>query len=266
MKVGLVAKVEAKLAVLTARRIIRMLAGEDLLLERRLAQMLGRPPAPAASFKKADAVVAVGGDGTVLLAQRLASGVPVLGIHIAGRGFLADVELKDLGKAIKALKAGLLEVIERERLASSVGRKKLPDALNDIVVSRGDVGKTIDIRVKVNGKNAMEMKGDGVIVSTPTGSTAYGRVAGGPVVDPMLRVSIVVPVSPADLGQAPLVVRQDAEIVVELTKAAKPALVSVDGVQESRLSTGEKLVIWHSDSPGRFFSWGDFYLKLKERL
>ncbi|MEW6222522.1 MAG: NAD(+)/NADH kinase [Candidatus Hadarchaeota archaeon] len=266
MRVGLAAKVEAKLALLTVRKIIKMLSGEELLFERRLSEKLGKPPASTASFRKADAVVAVGGDGTVLLAQRLASGVPVLGIHVAGRGFLADVEIQDLDRAIKALKAGRLEVVERERLAVTVGKKKLPDALNDVVVSRGDVGKTIDIRVKVDGENAMEMKGDGVIVSTPTGSTAYGRVAGGPVVDPRLRVSIIVPVSPADLGQAPMVVHQDSEIVVELTEAVKPALVSVDGVQEARLSTGEKLIIGRSDFPGRFFSWGDFYLKLKERL
>lgn len=265
MRVGIVAKVEHPRVVQVVRKIMKTLEGEEVLLERRLAKKLKRPPSSPDSFRKADAVVAAGGDGTVLLAQKLASGVPVLGVHLAGRGFLADVEMKDLEKAMKALKSGKLRAVERQRLAPRVGKKRLPQALNDVVICRADAGRTVKLRVSVNGRAVMETKGDGVIVSTPTGSTAYARSAGGPVLDPSSEANLVVPVCPVDSRLTPLAVHRDSKVVVEVT-GERAALVCIDGEQEASLSVGEKLVISRSEVPAHFLEWGDFHRKLKERL
>jgi NAD+ kinase len=264
MKVGIVAKVGFPLAVQVAKKIIKLLAGEDILVEKKLAEKLGRQGSSPASMAKSDAVVAVGGDGTVLLAQRLASGAPVLGVHVAGRGFMAEVDLKDLNKAMKSLRSKQLSVVEKQMLAAAIGKRSLPDALNDVVVCRADIGRTVEFKVEVDEKTVMKFKGDALIVATPTGSTAYARAAGGPVVDPSSEVILIVPVCPVNPRVAPLVVPQHSEILVEII-GPRPAVVCIDGENECGLSIGEKLTLHHSDSPARFFAWADFYRKLEER-
>jgi len=266
LRVGIVAKTEFPPALQAVRKILRMLAGEEALLDSRLAEKLGKRASSPDSFKNSDVIVAVGGDGTVLLAQRLASGVPVLGVHMAGRGFLADVEPKDLVRAIKAMKSGQLQVVERERLVATIKKRTLPHALNDVVVCHVDTGRTVDLRVSVDGGVVMEMKGDGVIVSTPTGSTAYARAAGGPVLDPFSEAILVVPVCPTQTRLHPLSVSADSKIAVEVTSPGRVARVNVDGNQAATISAGEKLVVRRSDVPARFFVWGEFYTKLRERL
>jgi NAD+ kinase len=261
-----VAKVAAPQSLQVVRKIMKGLGGEEILLERKLAERLRRPASPPDSFRKSDAVVAVGGDGTVLLAQSLASGVPVLGVHLAGRGFLADVELRDLGRAIKALKSGQLPVVERDRLAPVLKKRKLPQALNDIVVCHCDAGRTVDISVKAGAHVAMKMRGDGVIVATPTGSTAYARAAGGPVLDPCLEAVLIVPVCPTQPWLPPLVASMNSKIEVEVTSPDRAALVNVDGNQVASLSAGDRLLISRSEVPARFFAWGEFFTKLRERL
>ena len=263
MRIGIVAKAESPPALQAARKILRMLAGEEVLLDRRLAEKLGKRAGSSESFKKSDAVVAVGGDGTVLLAQRLASGVPVLGVHLAGRGFLADVEPGDVARAIKAVRLGQLKVVERERMATVIKKRKLPDALNDVVVCHADPGRTVDLKVSVDGKVVMKMKGDGAIISTPTGSTAYAHSAGGPVLNPNSATILIVPVCPTQPQLPAVLMPMRSKIEIEVT-SQRAALVNVDGNQVARLSAGQKLVVNRSEFPARFFVWKP-RAKLKER-
>jgi len=264
LRIGIVAKAEFPPALQASRKILRMLKGENVLLDRRLAEKLGKRASSPESFKKCDAVIAVGGDGTVLLAQRLASGVPVLGVHMAGRGFLADVEPTDMMRAVKAIVSGQLKVVERERLAATIKKRKLSDALNDVVVCHADPGRTVDIKVSVDKGEVLKMKGDGVIVATPTGSTAYAHAAGGPVLDPNSGVMLMVPVCPTQSNLPAVSVPMESEIEVEVT-SPRAALVNVDGNQVASLSTGQKLVVRRSEFPSRFFVWKKSHVKKGRR-
>jgi NAD+ kinase len=131
---------------------------------------------------------------------------------------------------------------------------------------RADVGRTVDFRVTVNGKLVMQAKGDGVIIATPTGSTAYAHAAGGPVLDPNIKAILLVPVCPTGSRLAPIVVPPSSEIEVKVTSLRRAALVNIDGKQEACLPAGEKLTVRRSEIPVRFFAWAEFYSKLKERL
>ncbi|MDI6642548.1 MAG: NAD(+)/NADH kinase [Candidatus Hodarchaeaceae archaeon] len=248
------------------REVVRALRGEEVLLEPSLARNLRKRPGTVQALRRSDAIITVGGDGTVLFAQRLAPNVPILGINLGGRGFLADVSPNDAQRALRMLRAGKLQLVERERLAAVARGRRLPDALNDVVVCSAQAGKTVALRVSIDGKLAMEVRGDGVIVATPTGSTAYAHAAGGPVIDPRLKVALVVPICPSHPGPSPLIAPVDSRIEVEPTQPGRDALVIVDGNPAAKLRYREKIKIHRSDNPARFFEWSEFYRKSREKL
>ena len=266
MRIGIIAHPEIPGALKLARRVLRLLIKEEVLLERRLAKTLGKRGVTARAFQKADAIVTIGGDGTVLFAQRQAPETPILGIDLGERGFLADVKPNEAQQALRMLVMGRLPIVEREKLVGEAAGKRLPDALNDAVLCSAKAGKTLTLRVSVDGKIAADVRGDGVIVATPTGSTAYALAAGGPVVDPRLKVFVVVPICPPHPKPNPLVVPIDSRIEIEPTRPERGAVVIVDGQIAAKLKPGEKATFHRSDKPARFFEWGEFYRKVREKL
>ncbi len=266
MRIGVVARPEIPGALKMVRKLMGLLAKEEIVLEPRLARTLRKRPGGVQALKKADAIITAGGDGTVLFAQRLAPNVPILGINFGGRGFLADVNPNEVQRALKLLLAGRLQLAERERLAAMAHNKRLPDALNDVVVCSAQVGKTVALRVSVNDKLAMEVRGDGVIVATPTGSTAYAHAAGGPIIDPRLRVILVVPICASQPRPNPLILPADSRVEVESIRPGRDALVIVDGNLATKLRYRERARVRRSDNPARFFEWGEFYHKTREKL
>lgn len=266
MRIGIIARTELPGALKLVRSVLRFLSKEEVLLERRVARKLGKRGVTARALQKADAIVTIGGDGTILFAQRQAPETPILGINLGGRGFLADVKPNEAQRALRMLVTGKLPIVEREKLVGEAAGKKLPDALNDVVVYSAKVGKTLTLRISVDGKLTSDVKGDGVIVATPTGSTAYALAAGGPVIDPRLKVFVVVPICPSYLNPNPLVVPIDSRIEIEPTRPERGAFVIVDGQIAAKLKPGEKAKFHRSDKPARFFEWGEFYCKVREKL
>ena len=266
MRIGIIAHPEIPGALKLARRVLRLLTKEEVLLERRLAKTLGKRGVTARAFQKVDAIVTIGGDGTVLFAQRQAPETPILGIDLGERGFLADVKPNEAQQALRMLVMGGLPIVEREKLVGEAAGKRLPDALNDAVLCSAKAGKTLTLRVSVDGKIAADVRGDGVIVATPTGSTAYALAAGGPVVDPRLKVFVVVPICPPHPKPNPLVVPIDSRIEIEPTRPERGAVVIVDGQVTAKLEPGEKATFHRSDKPALFFKWGEFYRKVREKL
>ena len=266
MRIGIVTHTEIPGVLKLARRVLRFLAKEEVLLERGLARKLGKRGVTARALQKADAIVTIGGDGTVLFAQRQAPETPILGINLGERGFLADVKPSEAQRALRMLVMGGLQIVERERLVGETAGKQLPDALNDAVVCSAKAGKTITLRVSVDGKVAVDMRGDGVIVATPIGSTAYALAAGGPVVDPRLKIFVVVPICPSHPRSNPLVVPIDSRIEIEPTRPERGAFVILDGQIAAKLEPGKKVTFYRSDKPARFFGWGEFYRKVREKL
>jgi NAD+ kinase len=193
-----------------------------------------------------DLLISVGGDGTLLSVVRrsISCKVPVLGVHAGKLGFLADLDLAELDRFIPMLIEGRYLVDERSMLEAHITTKKGSTrvvAFNDIVLSRPSISKMIHLEMHVNGRAFNTYFGDGVIISTPTGSTAYNLSAGGPMVLPNTQVFVLTPISPHSLTQRPVVLPRHFEIEVHTLE--QNALAIVDGQDMHEFSEGDTITI-----------------------
>jgi len=200
--------------------------------------------------ESADLIIAVGGDGTILRAASLARGHerPLLGINRGRLGFLADVSPDDMLTSLDRVLQG--DYSEESRLLldavvhSPDGKLRTATALNDVVLQRRDSGRMIDFETRIAGRYVNTHAGDGLIVATPTGSTAYSLSCGGPIIEPTLDVVAVVPICPHTLGDRPIVVPASHDIdVVLLPRGEAPAEVIVDGKSIGQLAPTDRLTI-----------------------
>ncbi len=186
--------------------------------------------------KKSDVLIALGGDGTMLMAARLIGrfGVPLLGVNLGKLGFLAEVSVSDMHDAILDVCAGRYSVEERIALTTT-GTKQTEHffALNEIVIDKGSSARVIELETYVNGDYLVTHSADGIIVTTPTGSTAYSLAAGGPIVAPTSNVITINPVSPHTLTARPVVVPDDSTIRIVVKSAAKQVHITADGQVEA---------------------------------
>jgi NAD+ kinase len=226
-----------------------------------------------------DLVVVLGGDGTLLAAARVFAklGTPILSVNLGSLGFLTEVRLSELYDTLDAwcLDCGTLD--ERAMLHSELWRNGARvcqhEALNDIVVSKGAIARMGQFSVEVDGKLAAAYRADGVIVSTPTGSTAYSLAANGPILEPSVDAHIITPVCPHLLTMRPLVVRGDARLKLTVTNSGEPNFLTVDGQEAIPIHVGDDLLCWRSDhkvkllriSPSSFFDVLRTKLKWGER-
>ena len=178
---------------------------------------------------KVDFLISVGGDGTLLSVVRKSYKYdkPVLGINLGTLGFLTDISMEQLPSFIKDLKKDIYKIDNRMMVEGSINLNKFV-AFNDIVISRKSISSMIKISAKIDGKHFNSYDGDGVIVSTPTGSTAYNLSVGGPIVHPLTDAFIVTPVAPHSLTQRPLVMPAEFEIEFKIIDN-QGAVVIVDG-------------------------------------
>ena len=204
-----------------------VVSAEEWLLEklgeRGSALFTDVPPA------QCDAIIAVGGDGTLLRANALAMqlDLPLLGINIGRVGFLTEVELDQLSHACELLANDTYQIEERMMLEASIdGHLSL--ALNDVVVSRGGYSRLIGMDARVNGELAGHYVADGLIVSTPTGSTGYSLSAGGPLVCPEVECMLLTPICAHSLQHRPIVTSAGQTITIQLTEE-RDAMISIDG-------------------------------------
>jgi NAD+ kinase len=180
-------------------------------------------------------VVLLGGDGTLLSAARVLarSDIPVIGVNLGSLGFLTEVTVKDLFSALDTADKGKASIEERAMLDCQIERDGTTvvsyDALNEIVVGKNTLSRLNSFEVNVDGVFVSNYKADGLIISTPTGSTAYSLAAGGPILTPAVEAFVITPVSPHSLTHRPLVVRDTVEIVIVVKAAKEGAFVSFDG-------------------------------------
>ena len=197
----------------------------------------------------ADAAICFGGDGTILHIAKQATryGVPVLGVNIGTMGFMAELECSELDM-LSRLATGHYTVDSRMMLDVTVTRERNiifhEQSLNDVVITKGAVARIVHLSVSCDDVLAMECGGDGVIVATPTGSTAYNLSAGGPIVEPEAHSILVTPICAHDMGSRCMVTSDKRTIRVELTKnARRNAYVSVDGGKALRMNIGDVATI-----------------------
>lgn len=197
----------------------------------------------------AELVICFGGDGTILHMAKSAAkrGVPVLGVNIGTMGFIAELESSELDKLANLVR-GEYTLESRMMLDVTVQREQdilFHDiCLNDVVVTKGTVARIVHLAVKCDGTTAMEMGGDGVILATPTGSTAYSLSAGGPIVEPEAQNIVITPICPHDMGSRCIMASDKRTITVEMARnTRRNAYLSVDGGKAIRLNMGDVVTV-----------------------
>jgi NAD+ kinase len=202
---------------------------------------------------RVDVMVAIGGDGTLLHAARHVAkrGVPLLGINRGRLGFLTDISPEHMLEAIDAILAGDYLEERRLMLSAQIGDGALHPklvALNDVVLQKGETGRMLDFVTTVDGSYVNAHRGDGLIVATPTGSTAYALSCGGPIIQPNVDALVMVPICPHTLSDRPLVLKLTSAIEVRVdTGAGSAAHVVCDGEDLGRIASGEILRIGLAD-------------------
>ncbi len=196
-----------------------------------------------------DLVIALGGDGTVLAGSRMFAdlGVPIMGVRLGKLGFLSEVEPAGVGAALQDLAKGRFRIEDRLMLESRLLRHgetlRRGSCLNDVVLSRGATLRAIEMEFEIDGEPVARYSGDGLIVSTPTGSTAYSLSAGGPILAPDLRAILVTPLCPHSLWIRPCVVGPESGIRVYLTRPAVNPVVVLDGQESWSIREGDELQV-----------------------
>jgi NAD+ kinase len=222
----------------------------------------------------AELLVTLGGDGSILRVARVAAtcGTPILGINLGRVGFLTEVGPDGWQKVLTQICNGEFWIEERMMLRATVSRGGTPtryaEALNDVVVGRGARARVVHLTISVDGGYLTTCVADGLIIATPTGSTAYALAAGGPVLSPQSRNILVVPIAPHLSMAHSLVLAEGA--TVQLTVAGRrPAVLTVDGEVQERLGKGDEVIIEASQHVARFARVQErnyFYKTLAERL
>lgn len=195
-----------------------------------------------------DFVIVLGGDGTLLSAARAVAptNIPILGVNLGSLGFLTEVPLPDLYPALDAVIADKCEVEVRSMIQAVLLRDghQLAEAhaLNDVVISKTTIARLASFDIFINGSFVSVYRGDGLIVSTPTGSTAYNLAAGGPILSPAIEGAVITPICPHSLSHRPLIVRDSVEIEIKVKSATDEAFLSIDGQVGVPVAEGDRLV------------------------
>lgn len=279
--IGIIGRMGSARVLETIRRLKRYLIGRHLhvILEDRIAEMLPGHNLQTSSRKLlgevCDLVIVVGGDGSMLGAARALAqhNVPVLGINRGSLGFLTDILPEQLESQISEVLAGNYTVEQRFLLETEVRRNGVPigrgDALNDVVLHPGKSTRMIEFELFIDGQFVYSLKADGLIIATPTGSTAYALSAGGPIMHPRLDAIVIVPMYPHTLSSRPIVVDADSELKVVIAEDMTIyPLVSCDGQNHVTCAPGDTLHIQRKPQKLRLLHPLDhnFYAVCRDKL
>jgi len=281
-KIAIIAKVHDPRCLGIAEELIEWLAerGVTACVEEHLSTQLRRTSAAESAqsseiARDAELVVVLGGDGTLIAAARLVGEreVPILGVNLGSLGFLTEITLDELYPSVERCLSGDFEVSERMMLLASVERGgkqvELHRVLNDVVINKGALARIVDMETSVNGQYLTTFKADGLIVSTPTGSTGYSLSANGPIIHPALDSISITPICPHTLTNRPLVVAADAHISIRLDSALDEAVfLTLDGQVGVKLVGGDLVQIRKAEHATRLIQsrTKDFFEVLRTKL
>jgi NAD+ kinase len=283
-KIGLITNNNKKKAVNIAIHVYEYLIERKinvlLLAEDNMPVKYKLPSVSSDDFSaSADAIISVGGDGTFLRAARYSfkRQIPVMGINVGNLGFLTEVNLKDYTTAIDDLLKGSYKIEERMLLEMVIqrGKRVIGDnngaftALNEFTLTRDMMSKIIDLEVIVNGLDVISFRADGIIIATPTGSTAYSLSAGGPIVEPMNESVIITPICAHSLFARSMVISPRNNLEIKLKSKNKNDILSVDGTKKDIfLYSGDILKINKSELKLKLITFNNniFFKVFKEKL
>jgi NAD+ kinase len=242
--------------------------GAKIFVEKNLDRLDGVDGVFSFDSPDIDVLIVVGGDGTLLRALHYLgeNDIPVMTVRMGRRGFLLDVSPLEVRQRVRDLLLGRYRVEEYLRLEASIGGKTLSPALNEIAIISMFYGRTKVIRLNIykDDQNLFSLDGDGVIIATPIGSTAYNLSAGGPILDPRSNAYVITPLAPVQLWLRPIVVPPDSQITVRVREDSQEAYVSIDGQEIEKVDPGRRVHIRRYRKPARIirFTEGWFYERL----
>jgi NAD+ kinase len=249
----------------------------DVLVEEGTAALVGADGFPVAAYRsigeRADLAIVLGGDGSMLTAARqlAESGVPLVGVNQGRLGFMTDLARDDMLDGMSDLLEGKFKSEQRILLEATVRRGDAivfqTQALNDVVVNKGDLGRMIEFAVSIDGEFIYNQRSDGLIIATPTGSTAYALSANGPILHPSVPGIALVPLCPHALSNRPITVSDDSRIEIVL-HAPHRARVHADGQEKFELEAGDRVSVARSSRSIRFLHplGYSYFAMLREKL
>jgi len=278
-RVGLIANSEKPASVSLVQRAAALIeqSGRSVFFDEMTAKLSGShhrsSPDAAALTAHVDLILVFGGDGTMLRIAREIQGstTPLLGINLGGLGFLTDIPSSDLDRALEQIWSGEFTVESRALIeaSGSCGERKIQTtALNDFVISRGLVSRLIELEVRVDSELLTRYRCDGLVVSSPTGSTAYSLSAGGAIVAPTAEVFTITPICPHTLSNRSVIVRLDSVIEVAVVSEKPETIFSADGQGECVLNAGDTVAIRQSRDSIRLVhpAGASFFQTLRQKL
>ena len=278
MKIGIIGKTNLKQTFDITKELCEWLneKGVEVYLEKELSKKIkSQKSATRAKIPElVDIILVLGGDGTFLSVARLACkhGTPILGVNLGGLGFLTEITVDEIYPMMERIIQGDYEIENRKMLSTTIKRGSenagTYDVLNDVVINKGAVARIIDLAIYIDGSHVTTYKADGIILSTPTGSTAYSLSAGGPIVSPGLPVIIVTPICPHTLTNRPLIVPSDVMIEIKVTPQEPDTYLTLDGQIGVKLRTGDIVEVRKSDTSAKLIKspFRDFFTILKTKL
>jgi len=272
MRAGLVSRTDREGALEVVRRIDEYLEskGVEVLMDTETALASDNPGKNTDLGEiEADFMVTVGGDGTILRTamQMREPGTPILGVNMGSRGFLTEVPPDKVEEALDRVIAGEYDIEDCLKLSSRnpALERTFPDCLNEVLVASSLPSKALDMRISVDGKEVLDIQGDGIIVATPVGSTAYNLSARGSILSPDVDAMIITAICPYSYFSS-LVVPTSSRITIELLKSKTDALTIIDGRDYTATKPLSKIEVWASEHRTRFVRFRSFYERLERRL
>jgi len=207
--------------------------GIDCILEEVVARKLGKDGGVRRESipEKVDFVIVLGGDGTLLSIAHLAAqkNVPVLGVNLGSLGFLTEVPLEEMFLALDSYLGGNNRIVSNRRMLEAVAKGKVYYCLNDVVINKGALARMIQCAIWIDEKAIATVRADGIIISTPTGSTAYSLSAGGPIIQPYIPAIIIAPICPHTLSFRPMVISLKSRVKIQLLTTGEEVFLTLDG-------------------------------------
>lgn len=279
MRIGIIGKTDKNEVFEITKELSDWLneRGIKVYVEKELGTAIGHPNSVLRTElpELVDVVVVFGGDGTFLRVARLVCkyDIPILGVNLGGLGFLTEIRIGELYPMIERIISGEYSVEKREMLYATIHRGSTDQigkfiVLNDVVINKGAVARIIDLALYINGSHVTNFRADGIILSTPTGSTAYSLSAGGPIVYPTLPLTIITPICSHTLTNRPLVVSSETTIRVIVLSDTPDTYLTLDGQVGVTLKVGDVIEIMKSDRSVKLIKspFRDYFTILKTKL
>ncbi len=224
--------------------------------------------------RKVELIIVLGGDGTLLSVARIAheADVPILGVNLGSLGFLTEITLDELYDTLRSVLDNKYDFEQRMLLSANLMRNgeciEDHQVLNDVVINKGALARIVNLKVRVDGQYMTSYRADGLIIATPTGSTAYSLSAGGPIIHPSMHALVLCPICPFDLANRPIVVPDQSVLEVEITTPNEDVRVTLDGQEGYEFSAGDVLRVKKADNSVKLVQakGKNYYQLLRKKL